>query len=96
MNDKRFDDLVRFHSILDTLEQSIGGAKTLADSLGLGPHSLKNPRPVGAESKLTENVASPFQAEPRDLDIGGATAFVVQCPAYASTLQRLCPMGKEV
>jgi len=25
---------------------------------------LKNPRPVGAESSLTENVTSPFQAEP--------------------------------
>lgn len=31
MNDKRLDDLVRFYSILDTLEQNIGGAKTLAD-----------------------------------------------------------------
>jgi hypothetical protein len=25
---------------------------------------LKNPRPEGAESSLTENVTSPFQAEP--------------------------------
>ncbi len=25
---------------------------------------LENPRPEGAESSLTENVASPFQAEP--------------------------------
>jgi hypothetical protein len=29
------------------------------------PHALKNPRPAGAESTLTENAASPFQAEPR-------------------------------
>ncbi len=29
------------------------------------PHALKNPRPAGAESTLTENVASPFHAEPR-------------------------------
>ena len=26
---------------------------------------LQNPRPAGAESSLTENVTSPFQAEPR-------------------------------
>ena len=29
------------------------------------PPCLENPRPGGAESTLTENVASPFQAEPR-------------------------------
>src|SRR5438876_4661049 len=29
------------------------------------PACLENPRPAGAESTLTENVASPFQAEPR-------------------------------
>jgi len=29
------------------------------------PPCLENPRPEGAESTLTENVASPFQAEPR-------------------------------
>jgi hypothetical protein len=29
------------------------------------PPCLENPRPAGAESTLTENVASPFQAEPR-------------------------------
>ena len=28
---------------------------------------LENPRPEGAESSLTENVASPFQAEPTHL-----------------------------
>jgi hypothetical protein len=31
------------------------------------PPCLENPRPEGAESKLTENVASPFHAEPRHL-----------------------------
>jgi hypothetical protein len=31
------------------------------------PACLENPRPAGAESTLTENVASPFQAEPRQL-----------------------------
>jgi len=29
------------------------------------PQCLENPRPEGAEPTLTENVASPFQAEPR-------------------------------
>ena len=28
------------------------------------PQCLENPRPAGAESTLTENVASPFHAEP--------------------------------
>ena len=27
------------------------------------PHALKNPRPAGAESTLTENASSPFHAE---------------------------------
>src|SRR5216683_4494348 len=32
------------------------------------PPCLENPRPEGAESTLTENAASPFQAEPRQGD----------------------------
>jgi hypothetical protein len=31
----------------------------------IDPHALKIPAPNGAESTLTENLASPFQAEPR-------------------------------
>ena len=31
------------------------------------PSCLENPSPAGAESTLTENVASPFQAEPRQI-----------------------------
>ncbi len=31
---------------------------------------LENPRPEGAESSLTENVTSPFQAEPAHGDVG--------------------------
>src|ERR1019366_6825889 len=30
----------------------------------IDPHALKIPAPAGAESSLTENVTSPFQAEP--------------------------------
>jgi hypothetical protein len=30
----------------------------------IDPQCLENPRPAGAESTLTENAASPFQAEP--------------------------------
>jgi hypothetical protein len=33
---------------------------------------LENPRPKGAESSLTENVTSPFQAEPAQLLFGGS------------------------
>ena len=32
------------------------------------PQCLENPRPEGAESTLTENVASPFHAEPTQID----------------------------
>jgi hypothetical protein len=31
------------------------------------PPCLENPRPAGSESALTENVASPFQAEPAQI-----------------------------
>ena len=34
------------------------------------PPCLENPRPEGAESTLTENVASPFHAEPRQHNFG--------------------------
>ena len=37
------------------------------------PPCLENPRPAGAESTLTENVASPFHAEPGQL-VGTTTA----------------------
>jgi hypothetical protein len=33
------------------------------------PSCLENPRPEGAESSLTENVTSPFQAEPTHLEV---------------------------
>ncbi len=31
---------------------------------------LKNPRPEGAESSLTESASSPFQAEPTHINLG--------------------------
>src|SRR5437588_583381 len=34
----------------------------------IDPLCLENPRPAGAEPTLTENVASPFHAEPRQLN----------------------------
>ena len=37
------------------------------------PPCLENPRPEGAESTLTENVASPFHAEPRHRKLIGLT-----------------------
>src|SRR6516164_3957345 len=33
---------------------------------------LENPRPVGAESSLTESASSPFQTEPRQADHAGS------------------------
>jgi hypothetical protein len=50
---------------------------------------LKNPRPVGTESSLTENVTSPFQAEPgqhdnydfrfiREEDVNGHHCYVLE------------------
>jgi len=38
---------------------------------------LENPRPKGAESSLTENVTSPFQAEPPHLVLLCAAAVIV-------------------
>src|ERR1017187_7241146 len=40
------------------------------------PSCLENPRPAGAESTLTENVASPFQAEPGQCLVGYATTMM--------------------
>ncbi len=42
------------------------------------PPCLENPRPEGAESTLTENVASPFHAEPRQLAVNEPS------PAYSA------------
>jgi hypothetical protein len=36
---------------------------------------LENPGPAGAESTLTENVASPFHAEPEHLRLPGIQLF---------------------
>ncbi len=50
---------------------------------------LENPRPEGAESSLTENVTSPFQAEPAHTDISlfmGATISLVAIALLAAFL----------
>ena len=39
---------------------------------------LKNPRPEGAESSLTENAFSPFQAEPAQIELNASVSFVCQ------------------
>src|SRR5580700_10235493 len=46
------------------------------------PQCLENPRPAGAESTLTENVASPFQAEPRHKFAGVSNSRTVRCITY--------------
>jgi len=38
-------------------------------ALGDGFSYLENPRPVGAESSLTESASSPIQTEPRHLQV---------------------------
>jgi hypothetical protein len=63
-------------NLVELIEPMLNSAG--ADPLALGIHGrtltsddrlpcLKNPRPVGAESSLTENVTSPFQTEPAHL-----------------------------
>jgi hypothetical protein len=59
------------------------------------PACLENPRPAGAESTLTENVASPFQAEPRHLALdialrsGQRMRFVLIWESPVFTAERL-------
>ena len=45
------------------------------------PPCLENPRPEGAESTLTENVASPFHAEPRQCGQNSTDDFEAEHPA---------------
>ncbi len=40
---------------------------------------LENPRPKGAESSLTENVTSPFQAEPTHAEVTIHLQLVAGC-----------------
>ena len=47
---------------------------------------LENPRPEGAESSLTENVTSPFQAEPAQLSLGPLNIQALQCLRILSEL----------
>ena len=42
------------------------------------PPCLENPRPEGAESTLTENVASPFHAEPRQKPLKFLSVYQIQ------------------
>ena len=43
------------------------------------PACLENPRPAGAESTLTENVASPFHAEPGQLLVWVRAIVQIMC-----------------
>ncbi len=58
------------------------------------PPCLENPRPEGAESTLTENVASPFHAEPRHDGLLLHTSEVKKCVPWARQIRsRLCREG---
>jgi hypothetical protein len=50
------------------------GNRTARESSDDRPQCLENPRPEGAESTLTENAPSPFQAEPRHRQLRRARA----------------------
>src|SRR6266480_1240020 len=45
---------------------------------------LKNPRPAGAESSLTERTTSPFQTEPRHLGV----SFILIWTPYRKTFPK--------
>jgi hypothetical protein len=49
----------------------------LRDNLvGSSHRCLENPRPTRAEPSLTEDVTSPFQAEPRHMRVSGVSIIV--------------------
>jgi hypothetical protein len=48
---------------------------------------LENPRPAGAESSLTENVTSPFPAEPAQLDETRNRSFLEKPPARVNEFE---------
>jgi hypothetical protein len=50
--------------------------------VGSSHQCLENPRPTGAELSLTEDVTSPFQAEPRQESVGKSTPAMTAREAY--------------
>src|ERR1022692_1653271 len=59
------------------------------------PPCLENPRPEGAESTLTENAASPFHAEPKQLrrllsTHSCTTVSTVRWDTPSTSLETLC------
>ena len=69
-------------NLVELIEPMLHGAGPLALSIHNRPQAsddrfpcLENPRPKGAESSLTENVTSPFQAEPAQLHHLDGQAF---------------------
>src|ERR1700730_1438627 len=53
---------------------------------------LENPRPKGAESSLTENVTSPFQAEPAQEEVAQLIDAALT-PFDRTLLMTLCATG---
>jgi hypothetical protein len=51
------------------------------------PPCLENPRPEGAESSLTENVTSPFQAEPGQDTYRKHTQFLINRGGLNGSMQ---------
>jgi hypothetical protein len=58
----------------------------------IDPLCLENPRPAGAEPTLTENVASPFQAEPGQIAVS-ALRRLPRCPSNTCKWGRMLRSG---
>jgi hypothetical protein len=87
-------------NLVELIEPMLNSAR--ADPLALYIHNrtpasddrlpcLKNPRPEGAESSLTENVTSPFQAEPAQRVYLVAITDRDWCVSSTSVLLKLSP-----
>ena len=85
------DNLVE---LIEPMRNSAG-----ADPLALGIYQqkpasddslscLENPRPEGAESSLTENVASPFTAEPRHISAAAHRGILDRAETYWTETRR--------
>ena len=57
------------------------------------PPCIENPRPAGAESIRTENVASPFQAEPRHAN---DTDYGLSASAFSSDVGRALEIARRI
>jgi len=60
------------------------------------PLCLENPRPAGADSTLTENVASPFEAEPPHFPAQKDSCPLSRTPRFSPSLYQRAWVGGAV